>query len=349
MKIKVGIVGLGIGRLHLSNYLKCKNVEVIAICDINKERLIRTKEEFNIPYAFENYEDLLSIDEISVVSICTPNYLHKSMTIEALRAGKHVLCEKPMALNAQEAREMVDEAKKVNKKLMINFNQRFYPESRFLKEQIANGELGELYYIKTGWMRRKPSSPDWMLTKYPIGWFCNKSFSGGGCLIDIGVHMLDLALWFLDMPKPEIILGSTYIKFNNEIAGKHGLVSDVEDLATVYIKFSNDVSLFLEVSWISHISEDVVYTSIIGTKGGAKRVIKEGQPSLYLFKDINWVDINLLPNFKNKVYETPQEHFINCILQDKLPIASGEEGVKIMEILDAIYKSASTGKCISFL
>ena len=344
MKVKVGVIGLNMGKSHLVNYAKCKDAGIIAICDINRERLIHTKEEFNVPYAFEDYKELLSMEELDAVSIATPNYLHKPMTIDALRAGKHVLCEKPMALNVQEAREMTEEAKRANKKLMIHFNQRFFPECRFLKERIEKGELGEIYHVKTGWIRRGSSALGWIPTKYPLGWIHEKSLSGGGSLIDIGVHVLDLALWFLGHPKPKLVLGSTYTKFGDKIAEKLGLTFDVDDLASAYIKFDNGTSLFIEASWASYIPEEIIYTSLVGTEGGAERMLKGGKSSLSFFKEINGVDIDLTPNLKTKYYENPQEHFINCILQDREPLATGEDGVRVMEVLDAIYKSASIGK-----
>lgn len=334
-KVGIGVIGLGMGRYHLTNYANCPNAQIVAISDVSQERLNSCQKEFSVPRTFTNYEEMLELEGIDAVSICTPNYLHHPMTVHALRAGKHVMCEKPMALNAAQAREMVQEAKKAGRKLMIHFNQRYAPESRFLKDYIDSGELGRIYYAKTGWLRRR-GIPQ-------FGWFTTKSQSGGGVLVDLGVHMLDLALWYMGYPKVRSVLGSTYSEFGPERVQGTGFTFDVDDLASALITLENGATLFLETSWASNVDTEVIYTSLFGTKKGAERRVSQGS-TLTIYADENGTPINITPKAISGRHENPQEDFVKCILEDREPMASGEHGLRVMEVLDAIGESSRHGR-----
>jgi predicted dehydrogenase len=258
--VRIGVIGVGIGYIHIQSMSKIPpdQLEIAALCDVNEQRVRTVANEFGVKKVFTDHKEMLKQDEIDAVLVCTPNILHAPMTLDAFAAGKHVMCEKPMALNAAEAEQMVQAGKKAGKMLMMAFNNRFRSDSQLLKKFIENGELGDIYYAKTGWIRRKgiPGLG---------GWFTTKARAGGGPLIDIGVHVLDLTLWLMGNPRPVSVMGSAYAKFGPQAAKEQGGTYDVEDLAVGLIKLDNGATLFLEASWESHIAKDVIYTNLVGT------------------------------------------------------------------------------------
>lgn len=331
--IKVAIIGTGIGRCHAAGYAKCEDVEIRAVCDIDEPRARAFAKEYHASVVCTDYREMLKDPEIDAVSVCTPNYLHAPITIAAFEAGKHVICEKPISTNADDARRMVEAGRKSGKIFMMAFNNRFRGDSQALKKCIENGDLGEIYCAKTGWLRRSGI--------YGIrGWFISKDKSGGGPLIDLGVHMLDLALWLMGNPRPVYVLGSAYTKFGPEIAEREGNgVYDVEDLAAGMVKLDNGATIYLEASWQSYVEKEVIYTQLMGTKGGA-----EFDP-LRIYTDLNGseADIELRhPNVSG--HEMEIAHFVECIRENRTPIATGEHGLHIQLVLDAIYESTRTGK-----
>ena len=335
--IKVGIVGTGIGRFHANGYKKCPDVEIKAFCDIDPDRAKCAAEEYGAPGVYTDYNEMLKDPEIDAVSVCTPNSLHAPLAIASFEAGKHVLCEKPIATNAQEARAMVEAGRKSGKIFMMAFNNRFRGDTQLLKKCIENGDLGDIYYAKTGWIRRKgiPGMG---------GWFTTKAMSGGGPLIDLGVHVLDLTLWLMGNPKPVYVMGSSYAMFGPKFAKDCGGTYDVEDLATGIVKLENGATIFVEASWHSHVEREQNYTTLMGTKGGA-----ELEP-LRIFTDVNGnsADIQLEhPNVSG--HEMEIVHFVECIRENKTPLAIGEHGLHIQLILDAIYESTKTGKGVEIV
>src|SRR5690625_3423648 len=210
-RLKIGIIGAGgiATGAHIPAYLKCSDrVEIISVADIHKQKAEDCAEKFSIPYAFDNYEDMLTELTLDAVSICTPNKFHCSATLKALEAGCHVLCEKPPAMSYEEALIMETAAKKVGKILTYGFHYRYTPEVMALKRFIEGNELGDIYTARVTAMRRR-GIPGW-------GVFTNKELQGGGALIDIGVHMLDVALYLMGYPEPDTVLASTYQKIGNK-------------------------------------------------------------------------------------------------------------------------------------
>ncbi|MFC1672300.1 Gfo/Idh/MocA family protein, partial [Planctomycetota bacterium] len=193
--LRVGVIGLGMGCGHVKTFQSHPNAEVVAIADVNEERLHPLKDELGVPVGYTSGEEMIRNETLDIVSVCTPNKFHKPLTLEALNAGCHVLCEKPMAMSAAEGREMVAAAKEAGKRLMINFSYRFNEQSFALKKQVDTGILGDVYFARTVWHRRR-GMPGFG------GWFGQKALSGGGPLIDLGVHRIDLALWLMGYPKP---------------------------------------------------------------------------------------------------------------------------------------------------
>lgn len=332
-KIKVGIVGTGIGRLHARGYKLCEgDVEIAAVCDVDEGRAWNMANEFGIPNVFTNYEEMCRQDWIDAVSVCTPNALHAPVAICAFENGKHVICEKPLSISSVEGKAMVEAGKKAKKIFMMGFNNRFRGDSQLLKKFIENGDLGEIYYAKTGWLRRRgiPGMG---------GWFTTKKMSGGGPLIDLGVHVLDLTLWLMGNPKPTFVMGTAYAKFGPERAKAEGGTYDVEDLATGLVKLENGATVFLEASWESYVEREVIYTKLMGTKGGA-----EFDP-LRIYTDMNGSSVDVTPQFRAvSGHEMEIKHFVECLKEGKEPLSTGEHGLHIMQILDAIYESTKTGK-----
>ncbi|MEN6356342.1 MAG: Gfo/Idh/MocA family oxidoreductase [Armatimonadota bacterium] len=330
--MKVGIVGTGICRMHADGFKKCEDVEIKTVCDINSQRAEKFAQDYGIKNICNDYQELLADPEIEAVTVGVPNALHAPIVIAAFEAGKHVMCEKPIATCAEDARKMVEAGKKSGKIFMMGFNNRFRGDTQLLKKCIEKGDLGEIYYAKTGWLRRKgiPGMG---------GWFTTKAMSGGGPLIDLGVHVLDLALWLMGNPKPVYVMGSSYAKFGPEIAKQKGGTFDVEDLATGMVKLENGATVFVEASWASYVENERIYTQLIGTKGGA-----EVDP-LKIYTDINGSTANIEMSYPNvSGHEMEIVHFVECIKEGKTPIATGEHGLHIQLILDAIYESTVTGK-----
>lgn len=337
--IKVGVIGLGMGRHHIAGYQTHPAAQVVAIADVDEARLAEIGDRFNVPRRYTSAEAMFANEKLDVVSVATPNKFHMPLTVMAFEAGCHVLCEKPMAMNAEEARQMLAAADRAGKRLMINFSYRFTEQSMALKAQVDAGVLGEVYFARTVWHRRR-GLPGFG------GWFGQKELSGGGPLIDLGVHRLDLALWLMGYPKPVWVLGSTYDHLASALARQKNAKFDVEDLAVAMIKFENGATLVLEASWAANIQErELMETRLYGTKAGlVQRNLEETykfEAEIYLEKDGAHFDMKLHPPFPPVPHSA--YHFIDSIVNDTPHIATGYEGLLVMEILDAIYQSASEG------
>ncbi len=347
-KIKIGIIGIGsISDCHINAFLKNSEVELYALCDVNKERAMKAAEKYNIPFerVFSDMSDMLKLGEVDAVSVCTWNSAHAACTIAALNAGKHVLCEKPMAINAEEAEEMRLASEKSGKLLMIGFVRRFGNDCMILKDFIDAGFLGDIYYSKATYLRRNGN---------PGGWFGDKSRSGGGPLIDLGVHVIDLTRYLMGNPKPVSVYGATFQKLLNRKNLKTGMeyssaeksqddICDVEDLAAAMVRFDNGAVLNIEASFSLNIKKDCGSIELFGTKSGAKL-----DPELEIYSELNDYMVNIgLANetalsFEG-LFENEINHFVSCIKDGTRCISTAQDGIDIMRILDAIYESAKTG------
>ena len=344
--IKVGVIGTGgISGVHLGGYSRNPNVEIYALCDINEKNLAKRAEEYKVSRTFTDYREMLALKELDAVSVCTWNSAHAECAIAALRAGKHVLCEKPMALNTAQAQEMEKAAKENGKLLMIGFVRRFGNDCAVLKDFIDSGSFGEIYYAKAQYLRRKGC---------PGGWFGDKSRSGGGPLIDLGVHVIDLCRYLMGGPQPVSVYGATFNKLGDRrhIKDARGYSStvvsqedifDVEDMATALIRFDNGAVLSVEASFSLNIEKDVGNIELFGTKAGCKL-----DPELTIFTDMN----DYLANVKlaqstalsfDGLFDNEINHFVECIETGKPCRNPAQDGVTLMKILDGIYESARTG------
>jgi len=337
--LRVGVIGLGIGRHHIQGYRKHPGAFIAAVADTNSDRAAAIAGEFDIPAHYSDPLEMLRREKLDIVSICTPNKFHKPLTIAALESGCHVLCEKPMAMNADEAREMIAAAEKAGLRIMINFSYRFTDQSAALKSQVDMGTLGDVYYGRTVWHRRR-GMPGFG------GWFGEKSLSGGGPLIDLGVHRLDLALWLMGNPEPDWVLGSTYNHIASERAKREGKSFTVEDLAAGFIRFKNGASLSIEASWAANIKEaELMETRLLGTRAGlVQRNRDEGYEfEAEIFLESGGSHFNMNLNTAEGGTMPAMWHFTEAILNNSPHSPTGAEGLRIMEILDALYRSAETG------
>jgi predicted dehydrogenase len=345
-KIKIGVIGTGsISNEHIQAYLKNPDVELYAFCDINEERVKTMAEKYGVTRTFTDLNEMLKLKEIDAVSVCVWNSAHAACTIAALNAGKHVICEKPMATSAEDARAMKAAADKNGKLLMIGFVRRYGNDCAILKDFIKNDYFGDLYYAKATYLRRKGN---------PGGWFGDKSRSGGGPLIDLGVHVIDLVRYLMGNPKPVSVYGATFQKLfdRKHLKDKAGYTSasktdndicDVEDLVSALIRFDNGAVLSIEASFSLNIKKDQGKIELFGTKAGAKL-----EPELELYTEVNdyMADVNLATSTAlsfDGLFANEINHFVSCV-KDGIPCKSpAEDGIDIMTILDAVYESARTG------
>ena len=350
-KVGIGIIGFGgIAKgAHAPAYRKLPDeCEIVAVADILPECLTEAQsDKWNIPHAFADYHKLLEMPEIDAVSVCTPNFAHKQPTIDAFAAGKHVLCEKPMAMNAGEAREMIAARDKSGKKLVIGYNVRFSAASQAVRRAVDAGLTGEVYHARAQALRRR-GVPSW-------GVFTQKDKQGGGPLIDIGVHITDLTLWLMNHPKPISASGQTFTKFGT----KHGVLGQtgqwnpdiytVEDFASALIRFENGATLSLESSFIANLGESVVSTHLFGDKGGV--FLDSLNNKAQFFREEFGTLTNSEPGWLPKIDSAHGEEikaFVRAVKEDltidEIGAATGEQGLMVTQIMDAIYKSGETGK-----
>ncbi len=342
--LRIAVVGLGIGSHHIEILLQHPRVRIEAICDADPERLNAVGTRFGIDRRFSEYERILESTSIDALVLAVPNHLHAEMSIAALEAGKHVLCEKPMAATLEDARRLQEFSATVEPILMINFSFRYHHLSRMLKEQIEAGVLGPIYYGRSVWHRR---------FGFPGfgGWFGTRSSSGGGPMIDLGVHRLDLALWLMDFPEPESINAATYNHLATEFAADQARSFDVEDFATGMIRFTNGATLAVEASWAANIRErEFMETRLLGTRGGLVQRNLNGEyrfeAEIYAREKNNLITKHL----DGTVYPVPPSlhEFVDTILDGRRPDASPEQGLVVQRILDGFYRSAESGRTVYF-
>ena len=260
-ELRAGVIGTGIGKAHLNAYAKADGVRTVALCDVNEETLHKTADEFGIEHRYTNADDLFASGHVDLVSVCTPNAFHAPLTIAALRAGLHVLCEKPMAMNTAEAQSMIDAADEAGKTLGIHFNHRMQPHVAALRAYAESGDLGEIYFGRTTWHRRRgiPGRPG----------FVSKRQAGGGAMIDLGVHQLDQLLYVMGHPRDhESLTAQVYTKFDQ--ARRAGaLEMDVDDFSIAFVRFANGATAEMEISWASHHHHaEHRVLQVYGTDGG---------------------------------------------------------------------------------
>jgi len=341
-KLKVGIIGSGAiaQNAHMPSYAALDNVEMAAVADSNPQNAQAAAEKFSVPKVFSDYRELLALKEIDAVSICTPNANHKPATVDALRAGKHVLVEKPIALNATEAQAMIEAGKKAKKILMVAQCQRFTTESQIIKRAVKEGALGEIYYAEASYLRRR-GIPGW-------GAFTSKAISGGGPLIDVGVHVLDLALYLMGFPKPVSVSGTAFAKIGPK--PRKAMLEqswswdpakfEVEDMGIGLVRFENGACLYLKASWAINSAKTDNGVMLAGTEGGCQN------SPLEIYREDFGSLVNITPTQYPRANSYLEEVrlFVEAIRKGLPSPVPGEQALITTKILDAIYKSGKTGK-----
>lgn len=338
----IGCGGCGVGK-HLTSYAKFpQDVELAAVFDIDLKRAKNAAEMFKVTKVCSSREELLADKTIDMVSVATPTGTHAEIAVACLKAGKHVHVEKPMAINAQQAQQMVDAKNASGKKLMVGLNNRFTEISTFIKRYVDHGHLGEIYHARCGWRRRRG---------IPIsGWFNNKALGGGGPLIDLGVHYMDLTLFFMGFPRPASVMAQSVCKFGNSPKlvgqGKPEGIYDVEDFAAGFVRLENEATVAFEFSWASNIPEELQYCELLGDKGGLSLSYAPSGSQFKILTESDGELVDLCPQVRNTTGwgENETKHFIECIKKDKTPLSIPEEAVQMMKLIGAVYESAEKRK-----
>jgi predicted dehydrogenase len=354
-QLRVGVIGCGAGIFHLEGYDADPRVKIVALAGLDTDRCASLAARFSIPNVYREYQELLAQDDIAAVSIAVPNFLHMPVAIAALDAGKHVLIEKPLARHTDEGQQMVDAAARNGKILAVSFQRRTRHDVEIVRDQIASGALGRVYYAKAYWMRRS-GIPG-------LGsWFTSKEAAGGGPLIDLGVHVLDMALYMLGNPKVVTVSAATYAEIGprgrgNWMGRRTSQSADdpvnyeVEDLATAFLRFVDGATMLLEASWASFTEMDDDFgVQFFGSHGGARIHSKKyaDVDTLDLFTEIGDTTTDSHPRLHARPgHEEIIRGFVSGIL-DGAPVSpDGLEGLDRVRLIDAIYKSAELGREVS--
>ncbi len=361
-KVKIGIIGCGgiANGKHMPALSKLDDVEMVAFCDIIEERAVKAAADYGSKGSkvFTDYKDLLK-EDLDVVHVLTPNIDHSYITVDALHAGKHVMCEKPMAINSVEAKKMLDAAHETGKKLTIGYQSRSRANSQHLKKVIDAGDLGEIYYARAQAIRRR-AVPTW-------GVFLDEEKQGGGPLIDIGTHALDLTLWLMDNYEPAMVAGSVFRKLADTKNAANAWGSwdpkkfTVEDSAFGFIKMKNGATIVLEASWaLNTLMVDEAKTILCGDKGGAD-MQGEGDGALRLNGERFGKLYETKPDLQGgsaafyagagsgNAEDVEARQWIDHVKNDKKPLTvKPEQAYVVTQILEAIYESNKTGQPVFF-
>ncbi len=343
-RLRCAVIGTGgVGLDHLTSLSLCARATAVAVAESHPDRAKEATERFKISRSYSDYRELLDQADIDAVTIALPNHLHAPIAIEALKARKHVLLEKPMAMNAKEASKVIDTAMKMKRTLMVGQNFRFTRATQMAKLLVQRGDLGDIYHARCFWLRRSGIPR--------IGsWFTQKKLAGGGAAFDIGVHALDNCLHLLGDFDAASVFGQTHSRFGARGLGEVNWGKseidpakpfDVDDYATALLKMKSGRTVNFEVSWAAHQPADgrEQGVDLLGTLAGL---------SLYparLFRNgPNGYETIQLAGLKIPQPEDRLHHFVNCVLDGKKPMVTMEESLQVQKILDAIYTSSATGK-----
>jgi predicted dehydrogenase len=339
--VGIGIIGSQfIAELHLEAFRQAPNAKVVAVASPTEAHVKAFAKKHHIPKWYTDYRELLQHNEVQVVSLCLPNDLHCSVTKAAAKAGKHVICEKPLCMNLAEADQMIAACKKAGVKLMYAEELCFTPKYVRAKQLVDEGALGKVYLVKQSEKHNGPHSP----------WFWDVSRSGGGVLLDMGCHGIEFARWILGRPKATSVYAhcGTFVHKDKT----HG-----DDNAIIIVEFENDAVALIEESWARLGGMDD-RAEIYGSKGATYADLLHGS-ALETYSDVGYgYAVEKAPTTKgwtftmyeeNWNYGFPQEmqHFVDCVQNDKPPSITGEDGRAVLEIIFAAYASAGTGKKIA--
>jgi predicted dehydrogenase len=350
---RVAFIGAGaiVQRGHIPSFQRLSNVETVAICDVNLSRAQTVAEEMHIPHAFSDYQEMLAAIQPDIVVVATPNVFHAPMSIAALEAGAHVLCEKPLALTYADAQAMMEKAAQVGRVLTVGTHYRWSTPMRSAKAHVDAGFFGEIYAARTVWQRRSG------IPGYG-SWFTNRDLAGAGSILDIGVHALDRALFLMNYPQPVTVSGALFSKFGTRGIGLGGWGSDisapsagarydVDDLAWAFVRFSNGAVLQFQVAWASHLAEQFVL-ELYGTEGAAS-VGHRDNIELYSLLNGQAAKVQVeIPNDPLGSYPRLIENFIHHLDGDPAAeIITPAQALAGVQIIDGIMRSAVAGREIT--
>ena len=341
--VNVAVIGAGaIGLHHIEGFRAHPDARVVAVAETGLARGREAVERYSIPSLVTDYRDLLRRPDIDIVSIALPTWLHAQVSLDALRAGKHVMLDKPMTTNAADAARILAAAKKAGRVFMVGQNQRFTPAAQAVKKAVDAGRLGDVYHARAVWMRRSGIPR--------IGsWFTQKEFAGGGCTYDIGVHVLDLALHLLGDFEPAAVSGRTAAKFGprglgdgswgkSEIDPKRPF--DVEDFCVALIRMKSGRTIQLEASWAAAMEQhDINGVQLFGTEGGATT----NPARVYRQTSEGYETVELKPTTE-LASDNRMAHFVDVVLGRAKPFVRPEQSLVVQRILDAIYTSSRDGR-----
>ena len=327
--LRIGLVGVGAAAQinHIPALKKTENVELVWLVDRDAEKAERVAQKFGVANSSGRLDQMLDDESVDAIDLCTPNYLHAPMAVAALEAGKHVMCERPFARSADEAAAMVKAAKKAERVVMCTVQHRFRADSQLLRRFVEKGELGHIFYAKAGWLRQRT---EWDSDE----WRRQKKESGGGVVLDLGFQMLDLALWVMGSPAVESLTASVHRSRKGE----------VEDSATAFLRCDNGATLALEFTWGLLMEKDFAYLNLFGAGGAALL------NPLRIHKGMHGALVNVTPNLDTtrNQYKQSMElqvaHFADALRRGVKPMGDGEEMLAVMQLMDAIYRSADQGK-----
>ncbi len=357
-KLKIGIIGCGgiANGKHMPSLKGLSDIEMVAFCDIIEERAEKAAKDYGTADAkvYTDYKELIKDSSIEVIHVCTPNKSHAEISIASMKAGKHVMCEKPMAKTAAEAVEMVKAAKETGKKLTVGYQHRFKQESTYLKSVVDSGRLGDIYYAKALAIRRR-GTPNW-------GVFLNAEEQGGGPIIDIGTHSLDLTLWMMNNYKPKMVVGTTYKKIEgadqgNPWGGWEDGAHTLEDSSVAFIVMEDGSTVTLDASWAINIANPIQEGSCMlhGVKSGAEIINNvvtlngvEFDKQYVTTPDCSAGGVAFYEGADNSPQAVEARMWIDCIKNDTDPLVTPEQACVVSQILEAIYVSAKTGEPFYF-
>lgn len=340
--VRLGIIGAGWpGQQHARAIHAIQGAVLAALAEPNDDRSTEFSATYSPGKCYRDYVGLLGDPKVDAVVICLPNHLHFPAALAALRAGKHVLCEKPPTLNGAEMRVLQEEAEKRGLVYFFSRQFRFTPAMRRARKLIAEGELGKIYFAEAVWVRSRgiPTGIG--------GWFTEKKRSGGGALIDIGIHALDSAWYLMGTPRPVSVTASVFQNFKHLVQTP---IFDVEDAAFAFIRFANDAVVQLKTSWAGNLTDEIPEGDVFGrelnncTIYGNKATVRLKPLTLFRDEEGKLVDKTLEARDKADSFELQMKNFVEAIAGIAAPINSAQQAVYLMEMLDAIYLSSSTGR-----
>jgi predicted dehydrogenase len=327
--LRVGVIGAGWpGERHAEGYEAIGSAKVVAVSDLDAPRRTAFASLYRVPRTYADYNDLLADPEVEAVSVALPNFLHAPATLAALAAGKHVLCEKPPSVTLAEARAMAEAAEQNGRLLVYALQRRFNPASEMLRARLAEGTLGEIYHARAVWTRT------WGVPRGVGSWFTDPARAGGGALIDIGIHVLDLAWFQMGCPTP--------ISVSGQVFNKYPALTQTDDSAFALVRFADGRSLHVEASWVLAQEADQMGVHLYGSAGGAR--MDDNSLDLYTVNEQSRIRVSFTLPGGQAAFTAQAANFVRAVRGEESPRTPAEHGTQLMAMLEGIYRSGAEGR-----